>query len=188
MLKYDITILEGFDCYVCDCWWFYLHCSSIMSTTIFVECYIYNYILYMSISIWFHIHVYVCICNITWPKQSTYQSIKQLLVSKLMSSHSDTAATATVQRRHLALAFKVLPFMVKEKVSGRVLHNRCRTEPKKKSGSWWFSDEKFAETTAKKKVGPGPMVQYWFSPGKLNPDLLGLGSKPHHLKENFFSS
>jgi len=53
-------------------------------------------------------------------KQSTHQSIKQLLVSKLMSSHSDTAATA-VQRRHLALAFKVLPLMVKEKVSGRVL-------------------------------------------------------------------
>jgi hypothetical protein len=26
------------------------------------------------------------------------------------------------------------------------------------------------------------MVQYWFSPGKLNPDLLGLGSKPHHLE------
>ena len=119
-------MLEGFDGYVCDCWWFCLHCSSIMSTTILSKViYTYTHISYMSISIYYCIYVYLYICNMTWLNNlyiymCIYQSIKQLLVSKLMSSHSDTAATA-VQRRHLALAFKVLPLMVKEKVSARVL-------------------------------------------------------------------
>lgn len=128
---------------------------------------------------------YTCICMYMqhyMTKQSTYQSIKQLLVSKLMSSHSDTAATATVQRRHLALAFKVLPLMVKEKVSGRVLTTDAELNQKKIWQLMVFRWKVCRDHCKKKKVGPGPMVQYWFSPGKLNPDLLGLGSKPHHLE------
>ena len=79
-----------------------------------------------------------CICMYLqhyMTKQSTHQSIKQLLVSKLMSSHSDTAATA-VQRRHLALAFKVLPLMVKEKVSGRVLTTDAELNKNEKKNIW----------------------------------------------------
>ena len=110
-----------------------------------------------------------CICMYLqhyMTKQSTHQSIKQLLVSKLMSSHSDTAATA-VQRRHLALAFKVLPLTVKEKVSGRVL---TADAPElnfrgKKNGKVDSFPMKSLQPPHKIEVWQGPIV-FWFSPGK----------------------
>ena len=97
---------------------------------------------------------YTCICMYMqhyMTKQSTYQSIKQLLVSKLMSSHSDTAATATVQRRHLALAFKVLPLMVKEKVSGRVLTTDAELNQKKNLAVDGFPMKSLQRPLQKKK-------------------------------------
>ena len=98
-----------------------------------------------------------CICMYMqhyMTKQSTHQSIKQLLVSKLMSSHSDTAATA-VQRRHLALAFKVLPLMVKEKVSGRVLTTDAELNKNEKKH---LAVDGFPMKTLQRP--PGPMVQH----------------------------
>ena len=136
---------------------------------------------------------YTCICMYMqhyMTKQSTYQSIKQLLVSKRMSSHSDTAATATVQRRHLALAFKVLPLMVKEKVSGRVLTTDAELNKNEKK-IWQlmvFLYEKFAETTGKRKFGQVQLSNIDFL--RVNWIRIFWGWDPNLMtwKENFFSS
>ena len=175
-------MLEGFDGYVCDCWWFCLHCSSIMSTTILSKViYTYTHISYMSISIYYCIYVYLYICNMTWlnnlyicvyinlSSNCWFQNFCLAIDTAAASSHSPEPSPG--------LGLQGLAIDGEGKGVWTRPHNRCRTEQKRKktSGSWWFSDENFAETT--RSNGPTLIFSgYWW-----NPDLLG-GSKPHHLE------
>ena len=166
-------MLEGFDGYVCDCWWFCLHCSSIMSTTILSKViYTYTHISYMSISIYYCIYVYLYICNMTWlnnlyicvyinlSSNCWFQNFCLAIDTAAASSHSPEPSPG--------LGLQGLAIDGEGKGVCTRPHSRCpRTElsGEKKTGKVDSFPMKSLQPPHKIEVWQGPIV-FWFFPGK----------------------